>query len=1454
MDMDYPSGSGNSNYNYCLLCCDNVTRFRQDPVYIISENVIVKDDQVERDSEEDNGGGEPFLTNPSLTQILHCFLNLFSIKSTSNLKQKTLEWEKVFPYCVNCKSQLISLLNLRKQVEELEKEIKEKVIRSEEIFELVGVYNEENSYHEIRSKILRKDPRLSKKHIAPPAPAPATTVVNLRRSPRKARESARMYETRSSNQITDDEFPCEINLEEPEVEFVTFLDDHNEKDTNESLEDPLAPTKLMEDEEFPETVSVQDINKRIRTATELKQTQLRATTKKSDKPRQRRLPKGVPNPAATTDTYTYRNVTLTKVGDGSVFACTLCSSVLKNRKEIFQRHIAFFHTDLFICSYPGCGVKVSSKRNLDRHARLHLEKRKVMKFKTRTPRKVGEAIRIRICEDSSSNLRAVSEDEVPSENNTVVRTTAEVDFFLQKPIKKDVEEESLETFADPLAHSTSQEAEELPEEAISLQDKKRVGGSKSTEKESKRTKQQTTLEKLSQRRPYRFRKEGAKPSWTFVTEETFTYHNITLTKLGNGSTFSCNTCSAVLRNSKSMFERHVAFYHTNLFVCSYPGCGLKVSSKRNLDRHYNLHLTKPKVLILKRTPGKIRKPITIPESSSSDDTTEEEEDDPLESEVVPEPGPLVDEGSSLDVPAEEPPEAVSVQDGIRRVRRTTAEQSKRIKQQATVKKLKKQRRHRIKKEVKWRKFHWDSVTDDTFTYENVTLTKVGDGSTYSCNSCYAVLRNSKSMFERHVSFHHTNLFVCSYPDCGLKVSSQRNLDRHARLHLEKRKVMKFKTRSPGEVLEPLISEISSADEISEDEEHPLKNKAVRETESEVGQDARIAPPTSVDVEKSSPGRPPVKKCKSRPDVERLQRLKQRRLEKKREQMRRYYHSHPKVVNPLKHVVTKDIYTYKNVSLSKVGDGSTYSCNLCSAVLKNNRYKLIQHVGFEHTNLFVCSFPGCGRKMSSNSSLEYHYRLHLTKDDDPTSCSCEVCGRPNLTQKQLNIHKLTHFSEEEYKYYEIARGDDPSPDPLAPSISVDADQYPAGWRTLAKIIDNSTLNTAYPLKDAVTKDTYTYKNVTLTKVGDGSTFSCNLCYAVLKNSGSTFQRHVALVHVDLFVCPFPDCGKKLSSDLSLRKHSRLHLTKVLVKDDGYPCEICGRPYVTQNQVKIHKWTHYSEEDKYYEIALGNEPPNPQAIIDVEKHKQRHRSKFKTKVKGISEKPDRQERRKNPISKAMTAPPSAFILTDTVTYYNVTLTKLGDGSTFSCNLCSKELQNLSSVLERHVVRSHTSLYVCSFPGCGIRASCKASLQKHIRWHTDKDNPSYPCHICGRPFIDQRKVESHKWTHFSKEDKNEAIASGEKPPLHHLKTVQCDQCAYTCHTKFVLSIHQRRNHSTPEEREKYRVLCTVCGKKVMCINDHMETHGEKAINKLHVCAICGKRFAYDSGLARHKKQAHR
>ncbi|CAL8112056.1 unnamed protein product [Orchesella dallaii] len=1281
MDMDYPSGSGNSNYNYCLLCCDNVTRFRQDPVYIISENVIVKDDQVERDSEEDNGGGEPFLTNPSLTQILHCFLNLFSIKSTSNLKQKTLEWEKVFPYCVNCKSQLISLLNLRKQVEELEKEIKEKVIRSEEIFELVGVYNEENSYHEIRSKILRKDPRLSKKHIAPPAPAPATTVVNLRRSPRKARESARMYETRSSNQITDDEFPCEINLEEPEVEFVTFLDDHNEKDTNESLEDPLAPTKLMEDEEFPETVSVQDINKRIRTATELKQTQLRATTKKSDKPRQRRLPKGVPNPAATTDTYTYRNVTLTKVGDGSVFACTLCSSVLKNRKEIFQRHIAFFHTDLFICSYPGCGVKVSSKRNLDRHARLHLEKRKVMKFKTRTPRKVGEAIRIRICEDSSSNLRAVSEDEVPSENNTVVRTTAEVDFFLQKPIKKDVEEESLETFADPLAHSTSQEAEELPEEAISLQDKKRVGGSKSTEKESKRTKQQTTLEKLSQRRPYRFRKEGAKPSWTFVTEETFTYHNITLTKLGNGSTFSCNTCSAVLRNSKSMFERHVAFYHTNLFVCSYPGCGLKVSSKRNLDRHYNLHLTKPKVLILKRTPGKIRKPITIPESSSSDDTTTtEEEEDPLESEVVSETGPVVDEGSSLDVPAEEPSEAVSLEDGKRRVRRTTAEQSKRINQQATVEKLTKQRRHRIRKEVERRKFHWDSVTTDTFTYQNVTLTKVGNGSTFSCNSCSAVLRNSKSMFERHVAFYHTNLFVCSYPGCGLKVCSQRNLDCHYKLHLTKPKVLILR-RNQGKIRKPFkVSEMSSSDEISEDEEHPSTNEVGPGTGPDTGQDSSLAAPSV----------PTVKKKRSRTDADRLQRLKQRRLEIKREQTRRYYHSHPKVTNPLKNVVTKD--------------------------------------------------------------------------------------------------------------------------------------------------------------------TYTYKNVTLTKVGDGSTFSCSLCSAMLKNSNSTFRRHVALVHVDLFVCPIPDCGKKFGSAMSLRKHSRLHLTKVHVKDDGYPCEICGRPYVTKKQVKIHKWTHFSEEDKYYEITLGNKPPDPQAIIEVEKHKQRHRSKFKKKVKGISETTKGHVRRKDPVSKPMTTSPSPFVLSDTVTLHNVTLTKSRDGSTFSCNSCSTELQNCSSVLERHVVRTHTSLYVCSFPGCGMRASSKASLYNHTRLHADKDNPNYSCHICGRPFIDRGKVNSHKWTHFSEEDKNEAIARGEKPPLHHLKTVQCDQCAYTCHTKFVLSLHQKRNHSTPEEREKDRVLCTVCGKRVLFINQHMETHGEKAINKLHVCAICGKRFAYDSGLARHKKQAHR
>ncbi|CAL8128013.1 unnamed protein product [Orchesella dallaii] len=299
------------------------------------------------------------------------------------------------------------------------------------------------------------------------------------------------------------------------------------------------------------------------------------------------------------------------------------------------------------------------------------------------------------------------------------------------------------------------------------------------------------------------------------------------------------------------------------------------------------------------------------------------------------------------------------------------------------------------------------------------------------------------------------------------------------------------------------------------------------------------------------------------------------------------------------------------------------------------------------------------------------------------------------------------------------------------------------------------------------------------------------------------------------------------------------------------------------------SHEALEDPLLPLALAS---NTTHELETEKSqedasstvqvKRRRRRKRTTKLQSeqckeevTTGQPVPAKRRRQVFPKGVPRPPKTYVLADTITYHNVTLNKLGDGSMFSCSLCSILIRNDRQLILRHVVRYHTDLYVCSFPSCGLKVSSKAILQRHSLTHSKKDDDAcFPCLICGRPFTNQRKVNFHKWTHFSEEDKNEAIAQGERPPQHHVKKFQCDICAFACHSKFVLKLHQNKRHLAPEERDKDRVLCTLCGKKVLYIQEHMDkTHGEKAKNKSWVCLICGKKFGYQAGLARHKKVVH-
>jgi len=219
---------------------------------------------------------------------------------------------------------------------------------------------------------------------------------------------------------------------------------------------------------------------------------------------------------------------------------------------------------------------------------------------------------------------------------------------------------------------------------------------------------------------------------------------------------------------------------------------------------------------------------------------------------------------------------------------------------------------------------------------------------------------------------------------------------------------------------------------------------------------------------------------------------------------------------------------------------------------------------------------------------------------------------------------------------------------------------------------------------------------------------------------------------------------------------------------------------------------------------------------------------------------------------------------LTIHNVLLSKSGS-STYKCSECNEIVSNQKKTLRRHVVKHHTSLHVCSH--CPMRFGSLLRLNRHqVICEKKKNNPKpppitkKPCPICGR-VCHVYDLKKHMWTHYSEQDKADAVARGEMDPSVRNKNqdrqlFHCDQCFKQFASMGRLEAHFKAVHeedaaatSPPEKKKK---LCGICGEAVKSLSAHMIKH-QAYQDRRFSCSICSKRFVFLNQLQRHKNNAH-
>lgn len=162
-------------------------------------------------------------------------------------------------------------------------------------------------------------------------------------------------------------------------------------------------------------------------------------------------------------------------------------------------------------------------------------------------------------------------------------------------------------------------------------------------------------------------------------------------------------------------------------------------------------------------------------------------------------------------------------------------------------------------------------------------------------------------------------------------------------------------------------------------------------------------------------------------------------------------------------------------------------------------------------------------------------------------------------------------------------------------------------------------------------------------------------------------------------------------------------------------------------------------------------------------------------------------------------------------------------FNCNICNKQFYELHP-LALHMKKKH-EVEPTKCKDCGLNLYHPLQHERHERLHAQKI-----CNVCGKICKTTKLLKRHKSSH-----------STDRP-------FNCDICDKSFKFNFEVTKHKKICHSGPQPRE----ICDLCGKSILCrsLQAHLRSHDKGTFYK---CDYCEKGYYCQETLKQHVKHKH-